>query len=241
MSGFGADPLTALLVASAFFLTAAIAALAADLWLRPANGSAALHASPPRAPVSLVLAAPAEPTPAPTPSPLPTPSPSPTAMTYPAAVRIRIPAIGVDRSIIEVPLTYDARSKTWKRDYKTLFRSGKKDLVGHHSGSASPGQPGNTILVGHNHGYGVKGVFLRLGRLKHGQQIQVVNATGQIFTYRVATVASVSWTTKDQQQLMRHQDYLAVEGAERMTLVTCGGSRWAPFPNRVYVVANPVR
>ena len=240
-SGLGTDPLTALLIWLAFFLAAAAAALAVDLWLRPVDRSPVLQASTPREPASLVLAAPAELTPGPTPSPLPAPSPSPTAMAYPAAVRIRIPAIGVDRSIIEVPLTYDSRSKTWTRDYKKLFRQGKKDLVGHHSGSASPGQPGNTILVGHNYGYGVNGVFLRLGRLNRGQHIEVVNAAGQIFAYRVTDVKSVSWTTKDQQQLIQHQDYLAVDGSERLTLVTCGGSRWAPFPNRVYVVASPVR
>ena len=238
MRGLGADPLTALLVGLAFILTAASAALGLDLWLRPASGGSVQQASARREPVSLAFAAPLEPTP--TSSPSPAPSPAPTAKTYPPAVRIRIPAIGVDRSIVEVPLTYDAQSQGWERDYKQLFRQGKKDLVGHHSGSASPGQPGNTILVGHNYGYGVNGVFLRLGRLKPGHHIEVVNATGQIFSYRVENVTSVSWTTKDQEQLLKHQDYLAVEGAERLTLVTCGGSRWAPFPHRVYVVANPV-
>lgn len=237
ISGLGTDPLTTILVGLVFFLTAAMAALGVDLWLRPENESPVLQASPPREPASLALAAPIEL--APTPSPSPTLSPSPTATPYPAAVRIRIPAIGVDRSIIEVPLTYDPRSETWKRDYDQLFRRGRKDLVGHYGGSASPGQPGNTILVGHNYGYGVNGVFLRLGRLKTGQQVEVVNATGQIYTYRVTEVTSVSWTTKDQQQLVKHQDYLSVEGAERLTLVTCGGSHWAPFPNRVYVVADP--
>lgn len=231
-SGLGIDPLTALLVGMAFFLTAAIAALGADLVLRPANQSPMLRISAPRLPASFSLAAPVE--------PAPTPNPSPTATTYPAAVRIRIPALGIDRSIIEVPLTYDPHSKAWTRDYKQLFRQGKTDLVGHHSGSASPGEPGNTILVGHNYGYGVNGVFLRVGRLKTGQQIEVVNATGQTYAYRVTEVKSVSWTTKDQQQLSRHQDYLAVGGTERLTLVTCGGSHWAPFPNRVYVVAHPV-
>jgi LPXTG-site transpeptidase (sortase) family protein len=98
---------------------------------------------------------------------------------------------------------------------------------------------GNTILVGHNYGYGVNGVFLRLGRLKTGQQVEVVNAAGQTFTYEVTEVTQIPWTTKDQQQLLSHQQYLSVGGAERLTLVTCGGSSWAPFPDRVYVVAYP--
>ena len=156
-----------------------------------------------------------------------------------AAVRIRIPAIGVDRTIIEVPLTYDARSKTWTRDYARLFRSAGKDLVGHWGGSAWPGQPGNTILVGHNYGYGYNGVFLKLARLKVGQQVEVLDATGRAFTYRVREVRSVPWSKKNQQELKQHLAYLTIEGPERLTLVTCGGSTWAPFPDRVYVVADP--
>jgi len=235
ISGLGTGPLTTILAGLAIFLTAAITALCVDLWLRPENESPVVQASASKEPARLAIATPVEPTPTPT----PTPSPSPTATIYPAAIRIRIPAVGVDRSIIEVPLAYDSRSGTWKRDYEQLFRQGGRDLVGHYGGSASPGEPGNTILVGHNYGYGVNGVFLRLGRLKTGHQVEVVNATGQIFTYRVTEVISVSWTKKDQQQLLEHQDYLSVEGTERLTLVTCGGSNWAPFPDRVYVVADP--
>ena len=236
--GTGTDLLTTSLVWLAFFLAATIAALAADLWLRPANGSPALQAFAP-GPASLVLAMPYGLAPASNPSPQP--APSPTAKTYPAPVRIRIPAIGVDRSIVEVPLVYDAHTGTWERDYEQLFRQGKRDLVGHQSGSAAPGEPGNTILVGHNYGYGVNGVFLRLGRLKPGQAVEVVNASGETFAYLVTEVKSVSWTTKDQRQLLEHQQFLSVQGAERLTLVTCGGSRWAPFPKRVYVVASPVQ
>ena len=172
----------------------------------------------------------------------PPPNASPTsqpAATATAAIRVRIPAIGVDRSIIEVPLAYDSRSQTWKRDYTQLFRRGGKDLVGHWGGSASPGQPGNTILVGHNYGYGYNGVFLLLGRLKVGQQVEVVNAAGQTFAYRAKEVKSVPWSKKDQQEMAQHLAYLSVEGPERLTLVTCGGATWAPFPDRVYVVAEP--
>ena len=235
--GLGTDPLTALLVGLAVFLTAAMAALGVDLVLRPVNTNPVQQASTPREPSGLILTALAEPPP--TSSSLPTASPAPTATPCPPAVRIRIPAIGVDRSIVEVPLAYDSRSKTWKRDYKQLFRAGKPDLVGHNTDSASPGQPGNTILVGHNYGYGVNGVFLRLGRLRPGHQVEVVNATGQTFAYQVTEVTSVPWTTKDQQQILEHQEYLSVQGPERLTLVTCGGSHWAPFPDRVYVVAQP--
>jgi LPXTG-site transpeptidase (sortase) family protein len=237
------DPLTTILVGVALVLTAAIAAIAVDVWLLPVaeNSVTAIPTLlPSRRPAT---PAPSQsttsPSPPPGPSPTPAPRTLPTPATYAAPVRIRVPTLGIDRPIVEVPLTYDVRSKTWKRDYDRLFRRGKQDLVGHHSDSAAPGQPGNTILVGHNYGYGVNAVFQRLGRLKIGQQVEVVNDTGRAFTYRVTSVRTVPWTKKTQQELSAHQLYLAVDGPERLTLVTCGGSSWAPFPNRVYVVAEP--
>jgi LPXTG-site transpeptidase (sortase) family protein len=122
-----------------------------------------------------------------------------------------------------------------------LFRRSRKDLVGHYEQSARPGQEGNTILVGHNYGRGYKGVFLKLGRLKQGKKINVINADGQTFTYKVTTVEKVPWRHKNAKELVRHAKLLAVSGPERLTLVTCGGASLQPFPVRIYVVAEPVR
>jgi LPXTG-site transpeptidase (sortase) family protein len=97
------------------------------------------------------------------------------------------------------------------------------------------------ILVGHNYGYGYNGVFLNAGRLKAGQVIYVVNQAGETFAYKVTTVQRVKWSKKNEQELRRHQAYLSTSGAERLTIVTCGGATWEPFPDRVYVVAEPVR
>jgi LPXTG-site transpeptidase (sortase) family protein len=172
----------------------------------------------------------------PSPQPQPTDTPAP-----PLPVQIRIPAISVDRSIIELPLSPDLKTGTWKLDVKSLFRRPGKDLVGHWVGSANPGQAGNMILVGHNYGYGYNGVFLNVGRLKAGQVLYVVNQAGETFTYKVTTVQRVKWSKKNEQELRRHQAYLSMGGPERLTLVTCGGATWEPFPDRVYVVAEPAR
>jgi LPXTG-site transpeptidase (sortase) family protein len=262
----GADPLTTILMWLAFILIAAIAALCVDLWLWPGNARTVIQASTTREPTLSTTGPPAwstsgpSPTPSPSPesglapiaSPTPAPGASPTPYLLPTqgplpttapnrvGIRIRIPAIGVDRSIIEVPLTYDSRSGSWTRDYGQLLPRGRPDLVGHLAESASPGQPGNTILVGHNYGYGVNAVFLRLGQLRVDHRVEIVNRSGQTFNYRVTEVVSIPWSKKDQQELLRHQAYLSTEGSERLTLVTCGGSSWAPFPQRVYVVAVPV-
>ena len=96
------------------------------------------------------------------------------------------------------------------------------------------------ILVGHNYGYGYNGVFVRLGSLRAGQQVYVVNQAGQTFTYEVRSVSKVKWRTKSFGELTQHLSFLAPGGSERLTLVSCAGANFEPFPERVYVVADPV-
>jgi LPXTG-site transpeptidase (sortase) family protein len=154
-------------------------------------------------------------------------------------IQIRIPSIGVNRSVIELPLVRDAKTGRSTRDVESLLRSGRKDLVGHWGGSPYPGQVGNTILVGHNYGYGRKGVFVRLDEVKLGAEIRVVTQDGTTHVYKVQSLDRVKWQKKDAEEMLQHGAFLATTGPERLTLVTCGGSEMAPFPERIYVVALP--
>ena len=97
------------------------------------------------------------------------------------------------------------------------------------------------ILVGHNYGYGYNGVFVRLGSLRRGHKVYVVNQAGQTFTYQVQSVNRVRWRTKSFGELTRHLSFLSPGGSEHVTLVSCSGANFEPFPERVYVVAVPVR
>ncbi|MFC2037192.1 sortase [Chloroflexota bacterium] len=180
------------------------------------------------------------PTSTPLPSPTPTPTLPPTPRPPSPAVKIRIPTLDVSRSVMELPRTRDRSTGAWTWNTERLFRSGRKDLVGHSQGSANPGQEGNMILVGHNYGYGYNGVFVRLGRLKPGHKVQVVNKAGKTFTYRVTKVQRVKWRQKNFAELTLHLSFLSTGGAERLTLVSCGGANFEPFPERIYVVAEPV-
>lgn len=173
------------------------------------------------------------PTPAPTPIPSPAPPPPP--------VQIRIPALGVKRSIIKLPKVRDKETLAWTWNTEKLFRRGRSDLVGHWEGSAYPGEAGNMVLVGHNYGYGYNGVFFRLGSLRPGQKIEVVNAVGQTFVYRVTQVERIKWRRKTLGELTQHLSLLSPGGPERVTLVSCAGAEVEPFPERIYVVAEPVR
>jgi len=175
-----------------------------------------------------------------TPTPVPTPTPTPTPVPPPPPVQIRIPTLGVTRSIIRLPRFRDPRSGVWTWNANRLFRSGRSDLVGHWEGTANPGEIGNMVLVGHNYGYGYNGVFVALGRLRPGHRIYVVNQKGQTFTYQVKTVNRVRWRFKNFQELSRHLSFLSPGGPERLTLVSCAGAEFEPFPERVYVVAEPI-
>jgi LPXTG-site transpeptidase (sortase) family protein len=181
------------------------------------------------------------PTITPTPTPIPSPTPTPTPTPPPAPVQIRVPALGISRSIVTLPRVRDRSTGGWTWNTKSLFRSGRSDLVGHWQGSAYPGQNGNMILVGHNYGYGYNGVFVRLGSLRAGQLIYIVNQAGQTFTYKVTTVTRVKWRQKSLGELTQHLAFLSPGGPEKLTLVSCAGADFEPFPERVYVVAVPVR
>ena len=94
------------------------------------------------------------------------------------------------------------------------------------------------ILAGHNYGYGYNGVFVRLGSMRPGQKVYVVNSVGQTFRYKVVQVKKVKWRSKGFGELTQHLSFLAPGGPERVTLVSCAGADIEPFPERVYVVAE---
>lgn len=91
---------------------------------------------------------------------LPPPTPGPQSPT-----RIVVPAIGVDWPIVP--------GDGWEQ---------LKLGVGHHAGSANPGERGNMVLSGHNDVFGE--VFKDLEALKNGDEIQVF-AGGKMFKYQV--------------------------------------------------------
>jgi sortase (surface protein transpeptidase) len=94
--------------------------------------------------------------------------------------------------------------------------------------------------VGHNFGYGFNGVFRYLHRLEPGHKIDVVSKAGEVFTYQVTEVKRVKWRTKTLGELSQHLAFLSTSGPERLTLVSCAGAEVEPFPERVYVVTEPL-
>jgi sortase A len=81
------------------------------------------------------------------------------------AVRIRIPAIGVDAPVVQ--------GDGWEQ---------LKKGVGQHLGTANPGERGNVVLSAHNDIYGE--IFRYLDQLQEGDEI-ILQTLTQEFVYRV--------------------------------------------------------
>ncbi len=120
-----------------------------------------------------------------TPVPIPTPGPQ-------AATRIVIPAIEVDSVIVE--------GDTWED---------LKKGVGHHLGTANPGERGNAVYSGHNDVYGE--VFRRLEELKPGDTVTVY-AGIHLYRYEVKRTRIVS---------PKEVSVMATTPDATLTLITC--------------------
>ena len=91
--------------------------------------------------------------------PIPTPSPQ-------QAIRIQIPAIGVDAPVVQ--------GDGWEQ---------LKKGVGQHIGTALPGQDGNLVLSAHNDIFGE--IFRHLDQLSPGDEV-IVYTSQRSFTYVIS-------------------------------------------------------
>lgn len=92
--------------------------------------------------------------------PIPTPGPE-------QAIRIQIPAIGVDAPIVQ--------GDGWEQ---------LKKGVGQHIGTANPGKDGNMVLSAHNDIFGE--IFRELDQLKAGDQV-IIHTNQRAYTYVISS------------------------------------------------------
>jgi sortase A len=117
--------------------------------------------------------------------PVPTPGPQ-------QAVRIQIPAIGVDAPVVQ--------GDSWEQ---------LKKGVGQHLGSGNPGQPGNVVLSAHNDVFGE--IFRDLDQLQPGDQVILFTAQQQ-YVYVVTGSAIVEPT---------YVEVMAPTADPTVTLISC--------------------
>lgn len=126
---------------------------------------------------------------------------------YSAPVRIRIPRIGVDSSLVELGLDQDGVMETPRQVEKAgWFRP-----------SPPPGIPGATVIAGHVTWDREPVVFFELGSLSRGDRVEVVREDGITTVFEVTRVGSFP---KD--GFPTDEVYDSPPRSE-LRLITCGG------------------
>ncbi len=150
--------------------------------------------------------------------------------------RILIPKINVDKKVIEVGWSLQEVSGQQVAVWEVA-----KYAVGHHTGSANPGQVGNMVFAGHSGGRAYP--FNDLFYLDPGDKIEVWSS-GQQFEYTVQHkyVVDEIGDNVTAEQRQENARYIEPTTDEVMTLVTC----WPltgpdKFSQRVIIRATPDR
>jgi sortase (surface protein transpeptidase) len=129
-------------------------------------------------------------------------------------VRLIIPAIGVNANIQSVGLF-------WNGDGEMSIPTNFTD-VAWYNGGPRPGMPGNAVIDGHLDGHNVKeAVFYKLGDLKPGDMVEVVDTAGKTWNFQVLRLADYDYnaTTTD--------IFVGDNSEARLNLITCAGD-WIP-------------
>jgi LPXTG-site transpeptidase (sortase) family protein len=117
-------------------------------------------------------------------------------------LRLVIPALALDASIVGVPVSADGWALDW------LGRD-----LGYLHGTAFPGWAGNSVLTGHVYlPDGSPGPFAGLKNLRYDEKV-VLHSYGQRYTYAVRSVTQID--LNDVESVFAHEDL------SWLTLVTC--------------------
>ncbi len=148
--------------------------------------------------------------------------------------RIVIPSIDVDSMVAEIGWFVEQQDgmpvSAWEvADY----------MVGHHRGSANPGEGDNIVLSGHVGGYGM--VFRDLFYVVPGNHIMLYSNEQQ-YLYTVYERLVLEDETLPPEQRIANARLIAPTGYEVLTLVTC----WPPdgedkYAQRIVLRAFPYR
>jgi sortase A len=147
-------------------------------------------------------------------------------------VRMIIPKLNLDTAVHRIGL--QAFFEEGIRYFQWAVPSGF--AAGWHETSASLGQPGNTVLNGHNNIYGE--VFRDLVDLELGDQITLYNGTGETFVYQVQQQELLPETGQPISVRIENSKWIEATEDERITLISC----WPYTTNayRVIIIARPV-
>jgi LPXTG-site transpeptidase (sortase) family protein len=146
--------------------------------------------------------------------------------------RLIIPAVALDAKVIEV-----GWQVVEQNGQQLAIWDVAEYAVGHHKGSANPGEGENVVLAGHVGGYGH--VFRDLYYVKPGHRV-LVYSQGQEYLYIVTERLIVPEDNAPPEQRAENAKLIGAQGQEMITMVTC----WPPtgedkFTERVIIRAVP--
>ncbi|NUP40705.1 MAG: class F sortase [Streptomyces sp.] len=127
-------------------------------------------------------------------------------------VRLLIPAIGVDTSVMRLGLAADGTVQ--------VPPIAAHDQAGWYRHSPTPGQVGPSVILGHVTvgAYG-DGVFRRLSRLNRGDRIEARLENGKAAVFTVSSVRTVAKADFPAEDVYGNVD------RPELRLITCGGPR----------------
>ncbi|MFI6286610.1 class F sortase [Streptomyces sp. NPDC051018] len=137
-----------------------------------------------------------------------------------APVRVTIPAIGVDSSLMRLGLNGDGTVEVPPAEQGMS--------AGWYTGAAVPGEPGAAVIIGHNDTKYGRAVFHDLRKLTKGAEISVINAAGVTARFTVTGKEVVQKTAFPTQRVYGRVDDRVLR------LVTCDG----PFDPQGHPVDN---
>jgi len=148
--------------------------------------------------------------------------------------RLVIPKIDIDSKVVSVGWEIKVQKGTQYAVWQVA-----EYAVGHHLGSANPGDGTNIVLAGHVGGYGK--VFKDLIKLSPGDQITLYSA-GQQYLYIVTDKMLVTEEGVSPEKQAENAQYITPTDSEMITMITC----WPPtgkdrFAERVIVRAVPFK
>ncbi len=161
--------------------------------------------------------------------------PNPVAATKESTItRLVIPKIDIDSKVVSVGWEIKVQKGTQYAVWQVA-----EYAVGHHLGSANPGDGTNIVLAGHVGGYGK--VFKDLIKLSPGDQITLYSA-GQQYLYIVTDKMLVTEEGVSPEKQAENAQYITPTDSEMITMITC----WPPtgkdrFTERVIVRAVPFK
>jgi sortase (surface protein transpeptidase) len=136
------------------------------------------------------------------------PATSPTqTMGRSAPVRVHIPVIGVDSTLMDLGLQGDGALQVPPSGFP----------AGWYTGAPTPGQLGPAIIVGHVDWGGQPGVFSRLRELKPGDEVTVERRDGSTAVFRITLVQQYPKSSFPTAVVYGDIDHAGLR------LITCGG------------------